>query len=151
MTDEDFKKKLKDIDFDCEFTSLDSYKETLFELNKEFFEKKAKLNKLIHEKYEYSNYTYDRLLYAVYNLDKMFNNEYKSTLSIIQLAYRNNVVIDQVLKKKFKALITIIEKTGNLHDDLILDLNLSDSNANRESISIMESMDSLINDVKHYK
>ncbi|MBR5504085.1 MAG: hypothetical protein IKV87_06565 [Methanobrevibacter sp.] len=152
MTNEsDLKRKLKDMDFDTEFQTLDEYKENLFDLNQEFFNRKAALNKLIEENYEYSSYNYDRLLNILFNLEKMFNKEYKSTLSIIQLAYKNNVVIDQVLKNKMKSLKSIIDKTSALYDDLVLNLNLSDSNTNQMNISVVKSMDSLIDSVKYYK
>ena len=151
MADNDIKRKLKDIDFDTEFKSLDLYKEVLFELNQEFFFKKGELSKLIESKYDYSNYNYDRLLNIVNNLEEIFNKEYKSTLSIIKLSYKNNVVIDQVLKSKIKSLKSIIDKTSALYDDLVLNLNLSDSNTNQNNISVVKSMDSLIDSVKYYK
>ncbi|ADC46996.1 hypothetical protein mru_1146 [Methanobrevibacter ruminantium M1] len=148
---EEIKKKIKDMNFEGDFQSLDLYKEALFDLNQQFFSKKAKLSNLIEENYQYTNYNYDRLLNIVFHLEKMFNEEYKSILSIIQLSYKNNVVIDQLLQKKFKSLISIIDKTDSLYDDLVLNLSLSDSNENQRNISVLESMDSLIDSVKYYK
>lgn len=130
--------------------TLKRYENQVIEL-KQLYKVKEKLARsMIEKKFSPTELTYDRFISSLNSCNNLFNDQVKSTLNIINFATDNSPKVEYEIKNRIDILKLIIEKVDELTNELVLNMNSLESDA-EEIKYLVEDMEKLIKSVKDYK
>ena len=129
---------------------FDKYRTRLNEMKIMYEIKEKNARKLIEERFEPPQLTYDRFISIVDNSTEMFNEHADAVSNIIDLASKDNEKIDDEISSRLDILQSLIDKMDELIDELVL--SMSESGSNDDDVTgFMHDMEHLINSVKDYQ
>lgn len=129
---------------------FDQYRKRLNELKAMYDIKESNARKLIEERFEPPQLTYDRFIANVDNSTKMFNENADAISGILELGSDSNPEISEEIESRMDVLESLVQKMDDLIDELILSMSKEDKKE-KNPTGFMHGMDHLINSVKEYK
>ena len=127
--------------------ALKAYLKQINELKKEYDFKETNVKKLIEKRFAPPQITYDKFMASVNKCNTVFNDQYNSAVSIINLASEDSPKIDMELENKISSLKSIIKSIDELIGELVINLN---SKSDKDVENLSEDMKDLIDSVKDY-
>ena len=124
------------------------YEDQIEELKVEYSSKEKIARDLIEKRFEPPQITYTRFISMVDKASEVFENESESALNILKLASEDSPRIDSEIKSKIKIMKSIIEKTDDLTNELILSMDSSDED---DVDNLIGDMENLVSSVKDYE
>ncbi len=129
---------------------FDQYRTRLNELKAMYDIKEKNARKLIEERFEPPQLTYDRFIANVDKSTKMFNENADAISGILELGSDSNPEISEEIESRMRVLESLVQKMDDLIDELILSMSKEDKKEKNPK-GFMHGMDHLINSVKEYK
>ena len=126
------------------------YQKEIDKLKSEYSSKENNSRKLIEEKFTPPQLSYDKFMSVVDSSNKLFNHQYNSAQSIINLSSNESEDLENELKSKIDIMKTIISKLDDLNDELIISMSKSKSD-DEDVHSLLDEYETLIDDVKNYE
>ena len=123
------------------------YENQIDELKTEFEEKDKVVRQLIEKRFEPPQITYTRFISIVDKSKEIFNHEAEAAENIISLASEDSPRVDRELKSKIAIMNSIIDKTEDLTNELVLSM---DSSKDDDVDTLIGDMENLIGSVKDY-
>ena len=129
---------------------FDQYRKRLNELKAMYEIKEGNARKLIAERFEPPQLTYDRFIANVDNSTKVFNENADAISNILELGSSDNPEIREEITSRMSVLESLVKQMDDLIDELIVNISKEDKKENNPR-GFMHSMDHLIDSVKEYK
>lgn len=125
------------------------YKQQILNLKELFEIKESRVNELLEKLFSPGELSYDYFISTINESSKLFYENTKISLKIIDLASEFSSVIEDELKNKIEVLKSILDKMDDLINELIIHVS-TDKEDKDEIKSLMEDMEHLIDSVKDY-
>lgn len=140
----------RDVKVKSNANEFDQYRTRLNELKAMYEIKESNARKLIEERFEPPQITYDRFIANVDNSTRMFKENEDAILNLIELGSTDNSEISKEIASRMNVLESLVAKMDGLIDELILSMSKEDKKE-KNPTGFMHSMDHLIDSVKEYK
>ena len=129
-------------------TKFEEYESQVNALKIEYTEKEKRVKELIEKSFDSTQITYDHFMDIVDNNTRVFNQQADIILEIINVAIESPS-IDEGINEKINLLKSIIDKTDDLINELVI--HLSSNGENESDVkNLSEEMRKLIDSVKYY-
>ena len=127
---------------------FEKYRSEITRLQAEFNAKEDTARELIEKRFHPPQMTYTKFISLVDKANRLFDRETDSAFTILNLATEDSPRIDAEINSKIKVLNAIIDKTDDLIDELVLNM---DSSSEGDVDALIDDMDDLIGTLKDYK
>lgn len=124
------------------------YKNEINQLDNEFKTKEKHVSELIEKRFTPPQLTYTKFMGVVDKSKELFNHQYDSALTMINLASEYSPKIEDEIKSKINILNTIIDKLDDLANELVLTMESSNDDEVNE---LFDNINDLIHSVKDYE
>ncbi|MBQ9026828.1 MAG: hypothetical protein IJ104_10770 [Methanobrevibacter sp.] len=115
-------------------------------LKNEFDDRELKTKELINAKFSQPQITYDKFMAVVGNCHEIFNEQYVSTVNLINFANEDSERIENEINSKMANLNSIIDKMDDLSSELVINMSKSNDDDLHNVLGDMENLISSIND-----
>ncbi|MDO5859883.1 hypothetical protein [Methanobrevibacter sp.] len=126
---------------------FEAYRVKLEELKSVYAKKDARARELIEKKFSPPQITYTRFIAIVDKSSKLFKIKSEEILNILDLASEDSPRIDSEIKSKFEILNSLIDKTDDLINELVLSMDSEDDDVD----DLIVDMEDLIGSIKKYE
>lgn len=142
--------RAKEVKVKSKGNEFDQYRTRLNELKAMYEIKENNARRLIAERFEPPQLTYDRFIANVDNSTKVFNENADAISNILELGSDDNSEIREEITSRMSVLESLVVKMDELIDELIVNMSKEDKKE-KNPTGFMHSMDHLIDSVKEYK
>lgn len=128
---------------------FNKYNSQISNLKNEFSIKDKKARELVAKTFQPPQITYDKFISYLDKCTKLFNDQINVIETIINLATKDSIELDNEIEERINISKSIIDKIDLLNNELAL--NIGKSKSNDEDINnLFEEMEGLIDSVKKY-
>ena len=136
-----------------QFATLDDpkkYADEIEELKATYDSKEIAVRKLIEQRFEPPQITYERFMTIIDKSHDLFYHEAESALNITRLAVEDTPRVENEIQNKINTLKSIIDQIEDLTNELVINIS-SDDKSNEDVKNLVDDMENLIDSVKDYK
>lgn len=132
-----------------EVAEFKKYYLRIINLKKEYLIKDKKARELVEKTFQPPQITYDKFITYLDKCKKLFNNQIDVIETIIGLASKDSIELDNEIEERITISKSIMGKLDLLNNELALNIGKSKSD-DEDLNNLFEEMESLINSVKDY-